>query len=870
MRSRTSLILLVAGLTAALLVTGAMVLEGGPPDGAGTGAPGLLSGGGEEPVRGDRRPDAAAAEAGGPAHAAAPLPVEATPAPPTGAETLTIAIVRADTRAPVPGAQLWSWSEPAAYGADGPAAWLSAGRLDEHVPGAEAHRADGQGRVRVTASEGGLSVVAASGGLWGCATFAGQGGAPLVVALEEDRDVRVQVLDGKGAAVGGVPVILRQRRGPASFDVLATHTAAPDGIALLAHAGHFLRAAPGEAFEVAVPGPLDPPLARSIALADPPDELVTLVLEPCGSCEVTVTDAYGQRLYGPLDATLRLAAAGSASVPEVGEGCSETLRSRSGEDVLFEHVELGRRLDVVVRREGSTQPLSASGPGPRAPGDRVRLTVQEPVAATILRGRVVDADGQPIGHLAVRVHVAAQDGRLADAAWSLSTGEDGRFAIEVGPAMLDAVHGELVVVRLGESGAELERARQPLPEPFATGAHALGDFVLRAAPVAIAGVVVDADSQPVEGAEVIPSVVDFGVAAEAEVATAPTLAPVHSDAQGRFELYGDIGPASLALAASKDGRFGGPVIARAGARDVRLVLDATGSLAGRVLLDASLLDSLVLVQAEREAAPGEPADVTDPRPSALDREGRFALRNLPPGSYRVAVVYAATGAEIGHVEPVLVGTGGAACDPRLDPLDLRARGWLIDLELVDEVGVAIDDGRSLSRPSDTPGAAWVSAVRDGGRLRLLGDGRPVDVAIVAPGFRRAQLERVEVSQRVVLRHEATLRLVLARGLRLPEPPFGLAVELTPLDAEAFGGFVDSTVATFDDDATLVCHVPCSGALRVELALRPQGAKGSLLVPVHETLPRVISVADHPFEQEFEIRFDPAALAAAERELHDDP
>ncbi|HEX5009771.1 MAG TPA: hypothetical protein VFY71_05170 [Planctomycetota bacterium] len=39
-----------------------------------------------------------------------------------------------------------------------------------------------------------------------------------------------------------------------------------------------------------------------------------------------------------------------------------------------------------------------------------------------------------------------------------------------------------------------------------------------------------------------------------------------------------------------------------------------------------------------------------------------------------------------------------------------------------------------------------------------------------------------------------------------------------------------------------------------------------MTPGSEEAPRVITLAEHPFEQQFEIRCDPASLAAAEAEL----
>jgi hypothetical protein len=331
-------------------------------------------------------------------------------------------------------------------------------------------------------------------------------------------------------------------------------------------------------------------------------------------------------------------------------------------------------------------------------------------------------------------------------------------------------------------------------------------------------------------------------------------------------LRGHVEVASLALVASKDNRFAGPVVARAGARDVRLVLGATGLLAGTVLLDATLVDSVVLVQAVPIAPSPDGDDATGDRAAVLDHQGRFSIRNLPPGSYGVSVQYAATGSEIGRVDGIVVPAGEPANDPRLEPLDLRTAGHLIELELVNEAGAPVPDGRAFSRPTGESAARWSFASPVGGRLQLLSAGGPLDVTISAAGFLRTDLEQVSASQRVVLRRAATLRLYLASGLRLPDPPLQLVVELTPVAPGRFSGFVDSGMSTFDESGTLTCQTPFTGDLRVELVVVSPEGPASQRAYVREDTPRILSVADRPFEQPFEIRFDPVQLEQAVEEV----
>ena len=872
MQTRSRLILTVVGLLAALGVAALLVLANRPPDAgeSATGGAGVLSGReARAPAVAESMPEEPSSAPGARDRAESLVAAEPAQPVPDGAELVTIAIVRADSREPVPGAQVWQWSD-SAFGSEGLAAWLPRGQVEDHLADATARRADAQGRVAVPRGVQGFALLATSGELWGCAMFTSESTEAAVVALAPDRDVRVRVVDSQGAPVLGAPVALQQRRGPASFDLLVVPTEAPDGVARLRHAGHFLRAAAGESFVVALPGLLDPPLERPVSLADPADDVLNFVLEPTGSCEVVVLDARGQPLAGPLEATLSFADAGpggaASPLPRTA-----TRRSRSGLDVGFEQVELGRQLAVSVQREDSAAPLLATGAGPRRPGERVVLEVRVPGDRAILRGRLVDQAGTPLGQVAVHARIESAGAEQAGPPdVSLRTARDGRFSVDCAPLPDEAFERSLAVYRLSEDGTDLAVTRRPLPAELDAGVHELGDFVLAQPPLAVAGVVVDDTGQPVADASITASPVDSASADDSPALDRPlALAPVRSDASGRFEIFGELASAGTALVARKDSRIGGPVVARAGERGVRLVLGATGGLAGTVLLDPSLLESLMLVQVARSDGAALPAGESSHKPALLDRDGHFSFRDLPPGDYRLGVVYAATGTELGAVDGLPVRAGEATHDPRLEPLDLRAVGRLIELELVDERGEAVPGGRAFGRASGDPAASWSFASPVGGRLQLLSQGGPLDVALSAAGFLRTELEQVTASQRVVLRRAATLSLHLAPGLRLPELPLQLCVELTPLEVGGLSGFVDTGRSAFDENGMLTCHTEFTGELRVELVLLRRDEPASPPAYLREDVPRIITVADHPFEQQFEIRFDPARLAAAAAELNEE-
>jgi len=762
-----------------------------------------------------------------------------------------LVILRADTREPVAGATVWWWPMPATIDAGMTFdRWLERSEVEDHAAEAVRLRANSHGRVLVGDVESGFFVAVSAPRLWGCAAFPHEREGPQFVLLAADVDVRVQVVDGSGAPVAGVPIALRERRLASVTDHLTSRTG-EDGVATLRHAGAILSPAVARAFAVAVQGLFEPPIEKLIDPNALPSEPVPLVLGPNGACEVVLVDASGQPVSGPIEARLAFADA-------VDRGLGETMLSRVSGRVLFERVAAGRPLIVEVTREGAAARLEASGPGPRA-GERVQLRVAVDPDASILRGRVVDPDGKALADAAVRARLETAAGEPgSDGTWQLKTEADGRFSVEIPRSAEMPVGLQLVVCRLDANGAEVAGARRPLPRELVAGSHELGDFALAEAPVIAAGFVVGAEGAPVERAMVTPSL--------PESASTPRgqdwLVPVRSDVAGRFEIRGMTRSESITLTPSKTGLIGDAVVAHRTDGGVKLLLVAATEISGTVLLDPSLRGSMVLVQATRESTEPAAADAGAGH-AVIGADGAFTLHELPAATWSVRVVYAATAIELGRVDGVV--SHPSQRDPRLDPLDLRHTLKLIVLEPVDEQGRRVPGVRAFSRSSGEPEGKWVPSAESDGRVQLLSSGGPLDVAIVATGFRHTEIERVAGSKRVVLQHAAKLRVTLTSGLPELKPPLRLGVKLTPRRSGRFPGFVESTTAFFTGGSALTCETALVGEMGVELFV----AGPELRIAQVSGAATTIHVADHGSEQVFWLALEPERLAAAVRSLSED-
>jgi len=255
--------------------------------------------------------------------------------------------------------------------------------------------------------------------------------------------------------------------------------------------------------------------------------------------------------------------------------------------------------------------------------------------------------------------------------------------------------------------------------------------------------------------------------------------------------------------------------------------------------------------------------------SVADSSGHFELRGLRAVPHTIRVVFASNGQELARMEGVSVEAGQATRDPRLNPLDLREQYRLVELEPVDEHGEGVKGGRAFTRPSDGS-SDWRPCRSEGGRLHFLSDGRPHDVVISVAGFVRTELERVTTSRRVTMRRAAQLRFYLASGLRVPDSPLSLGLELTPLETGASIGIANIVKAGFDEQGELSCKSPYTGEVRVDLVLVSSDPDHLPRIRVREEAPRIIHVSNHSLEQLFEIRFAPADLEEAIRSIRETP
>lgn len=275
-------------------------------------------------------------------------------------------------------------------------------------------------------------------------------------------------------------------------------------------------------------------------------------------------------------------------------------------------------------RAGETTSLLATAPG--FDHSELRDVAAGTSAAEIrlarnvqLAGRVLDADGEPLTRFEVRLE--KRSFMIFDQAVRTRTydnTEDGRFLLD------DLPRESLRLVVRAEGWADWSDAVD-----LREGAVDAGDIRL-VRPASLAGVVVDADSQPIAGAKV--RVAGGGPIDALMMAKMTGAAIVESDAQGRF-LLADLDGSRVRLIADKEGYA--PLKSKVfelvpGGRvgDVVLQLDRGGSLHGRLVDGDGRPIAGWYVQAAHTSGLSLLFGNTD-------ANGEFLFEGLAPGPHKV-------------------------------------------------------------------------------------------------------------------------------------------------------------------------------------------------------------------------------------------
>jgi hypothetical protein len=805
-------------------------------------------------------------------NAASALPAASADATAEGAtELVEILVIDRANNKPLTKAQLvyWTYTEAEERKVK-PWEWLSAGEFDAHLQhDSETLTSDADGKARVNRPKHSAIVAARAGELWGYAQLRHDADSPFRLELILDASFSARVVDTRDAPVAGALVALRMRSGDWFWDLLTTASRAPDGLAVLPHAGFMMRQndAGQQPASIALGGVLDKPVEVALDPSHLPREPVRLVVPSTGACEVVVVGPDGEASADEFNVSLR-----QLGPEEMEQGDtprwnhSAFMINGVHGRALFPHVTPGLELIATVSRPGATSSHSARGPGPTAAGRTATITVRLGETVAIVRGRALDANGSPLVNTKFHAWVEGdkETANGSDHNWQVESDDQGRFRVDFQPRTPDRGAAACVLILPDEHGVESASASRPLPVNLPPGVHDLGDFTLVPTPTIASGRVLDGDNAPVKSASVELSIKnpDSDSQENGGWVLIWNLRAV-SDAQGRFVLRGRVKADTLSLTAQKDGSKAETVQVARGSTDVVLRMLATGEIAGRLLLDPSISKLGVQVFSERTDTDLSGYEELNPwAPTPMGDDGSFVVRNLRAGLYTVKIRLSGTWTELQTVEGVHVDTGATARDPRLNPLDLRTSLAVITVTIVDPDGQAVPQGMIQMTRSAQGGESHMTFARfENGKGTVTHDGHGVDLVLSSPGFCDARVEHVHDDQLVTMRRAPRVKLVLAGGQRPPEKPFWLGVNLVPADDSAAHAAWSDNEAYFDKDGRLSICAPVVGRMKVEfrVTFKPNENSWTQTGFASET-ETIIDVRDSATEQVFEITCDAQQLA----------
>ena len=783
--------------------------------------------------------------------------VALAPAPVGGT---TVRVVRRDSGARVAGAEVASIARRGEL-----AVLWDLDELESFLGRAFRTRTDVAGVAGCQAKgEDGLWVVARSEGFAGRAHFP-RGTQPerRVVELVPDGELVVQVIDGAGAPLPDVELVLAC--GPPGAETRATSD--PEGTARFPHVGLRRLESPGATWTVRPRAFAGAELVRSI----PPEpwipEPIVLQLPTAGALVVEVRGLDGEAIQEERAVWL-YPASGAAADP----GPLAFASTVQGE-ARFRSLPTGLELDVFVLGTDAAPPTVQRGLGPAFAGDEARVVVVVGADEAELLCRVVGEDGVPLGDRRVEIaYECRREGSRSSSGTRMTTDGQGRLRFTV-PGEIDATEECSLQVFSGALVGDLI-----VTGPLQRGVNDVGDVVVAAPPVVLAGRVVDEAGAPVEGAHVRGRL-EAGPRGAPRVVAPPLFGGLFapSDADGRFTLRArveDSEGARWVVGAERKRAAAEEVTALLGESDVVLVLRELGGIAGSLVVDAGIDPRSLEVWARADLESERGSDARLP----VAEDGKFVARRLAPGPWTVRVC--AGEEELVRIANVLVAPGEPTQDPRLQDIDLRGRlyGHRIVLEPPAASGLSAGadslEGWLRYGASDAAGdgGAQLESLEQafsGTTVGLVSTHPALDVELAADGYRRERVEGLRGERRVALRPCLSVRLVLAAGTPLPDPPYRLRARLEPLENGLEGPW--SAGYPFDDGRAVRVLAADAGRLRVRWILerRVVSGGGSSTSRDYVSLgpDPIIELADTPAEQVIEVGFPAAELerAIAERE-----
>lgn len=624
--------------------------------------------------------------------------------------------------------------------------------------------------------------------------------------LQEDWPLEVRVIDHLGAPRAGIPVAFKNHSSHGVDIDLALASTGDDGHAVFQHVG-LLRALDPEGIHVMrIALALDPPVEVSLESNAGPGRPSTLVLPPLGEIEVQVQNEDGTAWLAPTPLTL---VADRIGTPHEADWTarSRQIESRNG-IVLVRDVALNSWITVNRQQAGGSS--AAEGPGPTSPGERVQLllTIHSPSRVAVLRGRLVDEQGQPVGRCQVGIAQSFGDPIVTNF-YSVATDPSGVFQLNLDPNPSGTTTYHFICREHAFAfGTPPHRGSvRELSGPLTDGPTDLGNVVLQDLPLICEGRVSDHGGTPVPDARLYLSsdVFRSGVLLGWFFAV--------SDGDGRFRVQGFSDVSSLNLHAHRPDIGEAKTTFQLGATGIELVLSAAAQIVGSISMPATisvgkieLRDRLIgpLTQRNRE-------QLVHPEIAS----GEFTIAGLIPGEHEVRLGGRNLVGLPVLLASVMVHPGEVVRDPRLQRIDVGSLLRRFDLQVRRPTSVQASPIWLRARVvGDTKRRRGIVDMR-GSHVTLLSASDELDVEVRAADCRTRTFVCRPGQTSITLDRGYAVRLELTEST--PPPPYSVLPIL--VNAQDRDEELNWTGLPFDRAGQVTLLLPDAGTYEVVAYLR---------------------------------------------------
>jgi len=691
--------------------------------------------------------------------------------------------------------------------------------------------------------------------------------AESIVPERQVEGLRVFVTDASGASVSDRPIAIRAF---GSWTSLVRERTDANGLCTIA-------GLEGRIEQLRRPGASEPPLV--IGLDEPflpstrhllrpgatiPQQLL-LGVPATAPLTIRLVDSEGRRVRERAAAFLRETAA-SLSSPVDPMSYAE-IDLVEGEGTL-PAVEAGVELEIVVA--GAPQ-----GGGKKTwVTSTSETTVEVPVTTrnALLVARAVDSERRPLRDRML----GAPDARL------MRTDGEGRFRALVKPRTVldgDPDSGRLEVwasevaffVAAPEPPLrEVGWASVALGEEFSVGRHDIGDLVFHEGVLAVSGRVVDEEGRALDGSSV-------RVRLTGSRRPRRDVAPLATDADGRFELRVQETWDALTLTVERTGRIGwtAPTLAAVpfGTTDLVVTLVPRPTLTGSLQLPAGAdpaslrirfgdlrpdgdadpaLANRLSVLLSSKSAPGAAAAAAGRPGASIAPDASFRLEGVAFSSILVEIFGTADVVPLKRIELASVGVEPLQAPPELQQIDLRDRLRIVAAKVVEADGTPVRGASILRRLADGSSDvdSRIGTTDADGCVALGTQDFSLDLRASARGRGSQLVEGVREQVTFTLPPPIRVDLEVDGASEAGLEPKWIRAFLEPIrvpDAER-------VFVTANEDGALSAEVPAPGSWRLLLFYSPPGHSltlGTSTVDVRERdeSQRIRSTVDRGYARE---------------------